>query len=146
MKWKEKNLGIPKHYVGKVPGYQVIKKFTLNLGKEELEVCRYFSECQEGLSIYYRNKEIKEEVHISESKIVKALLSEKQPDLSLFLGKTTFKEFDNGIDQYIKEFHAQQSKPKILTYHNIKRLEDLFRSLPYQEDFQAIYNGSGIFN
>ncbi|GEM_PF-4162845 len=141
MNWKQEKIFTPKRFAGQVPVYQVIARYSLKEGEEELLVDRVFAACQESLKITFQNTFLREQIGILEGKICfvtsKYILpfphDARQRNLS-------WKEVEPLLD-----LHFNPPKMPLPSYQHIKKYEEQLKLLPWQEDLEAIYAGNGIF-
>mgnify|MGYP001574588070 CR=1 FL=1 len=136
-------LSLPREFANQVPIFEVIREYNLRHKRERLNVRREFAQCEESLRVIYGvekgNLRYAEEVSIKDEKIMGGSQRYSRP--------LDFNSFLIGLETGITPIEEKPALPEIKRkgYPNMKRLEDCFRSLPWQEDFNAIYRGSGFF-
>jgi len=140
-KWiKEKVGGIPLEFRGEVPIFQVTKKYEWRKDHQRLEVCREFRNCDEFTRIRFSDR-ILEHVY---GENVSILGGKLQTANRGFLRESNFT-----IESLFEDLPRDVKEPPLpeidqIQMFEIKKLEDLFLELPWQEDFRAIYSWDGI--
>jgi len=136
--WEQQKIRIPKKFAGQVPLFQVIDSYFLAGQRESIKVDRVFYNCQERTRICYNGPKLTERVLVENGKIVSvdsrvAVRFSTMPNLHTRRGR-----------ELLQRMFTPPPTPTP-TYHNIKRYERELLELPYQEDIQAIYQGTGEF-
>lgn len=123
----------------KVPVFEVIKDFELINKEERLTVRRVFASCEESLDVIYNGHELEERVYIKNGKISN-VLTYLPPK---YVNPDDFEDDGEFTMAFLSSLSRKEAPRK--TYHHIKSYENNFKELPWQEDFKAIYSGSGLF-
>lgn len=138
--WVEEQVwGVPFKFAGKVPIFQVTKRYAWRREYQRLEVCREFGDCMESTKIRFNDRRLE---HIYEEDVL-ILDGELQNANQRFSRKSNFT-----IERLFEDLPPDAEKlplPEVDQgqMFEIKKLGDLFLELPWQDDFRAIYSWDG---
>ena len=140
--WKKIEIrGVPTEFKNKIPVYEVLEEYALEIGGETLMINHAFCQAGDVFDLHYEGQRYKEELRIVEGKIIYAETLDKSKMFDLPTSNLSDEEFVKQMGLFWQQPYAHVFPT---TYFNIKRLEDKLVELPFSKELSPVYLENGI--